>query len=704
MADGVRWMRHGCTVVLTSLLYVCAVAEAAGPVVHAAVVAGDRLIVGGEFTLGAGRSNLASIDLRSGAIETTWIADTDGPVYALELSASGTLVYVGGDFEAVRGTPRANIAAINAGSGNLTEWNPGADGAVRAFAGSAVGRILYAGGDFTVIGGAPRARLASLDTQVNTGSALPWRPDPDGTVHALTLDESGGRLYAGGVFTAIGAQARNGLAALTLTSAAALPWNPAPAAGARVLALRLGDGVLYAGGDFQLDGTEALIAVDTVSGVALDWNPALNGEVRSLAWDAAGARLYAGGTFTQAGGAARSRIAAFRTDASVPEFMAWNPGGDAAIASVEAMLVDAARQLLHVGGELSRIDSVDLDRPLASLDIALPVTELDRESGAYREPGMVELACVPGASACLQICYRDETVPTPPLPPMNCAAGPLTVPVARTTLRFFSEDVDGNREPLRTANYAVDTRPPSVDISLPAGLYGERDDTRVELACVDDQPEFGCAIHYTLDNTPADAGSPAYVGPIVLASLFPDPSIPAEEVDPLRHLAGTVTLRAIAIDGAGNAEPAQSRSYTIDLAAPIVSASVPSGNYVAPLTVTLSCDDGLGSGCAALYYRLDGAEPELDDAGEPVPPARTYSEPLVLETATSLSILALDHASNRRSGLIAVYALTAAEAQSESGVGASGPAFLALLFTGLLGVRLRGKTGSRPGSVGRQRL
>lgn len=692
MTEGIRRMRHGCALVLASLLYIGgAVAEAAGPIVHAAVLAGDRLIVGGEFMLGAGRSNLASIDLRSGAIEAAWIADTDGPVYALELAANGAVVYVGGDFDNVRGTPRANIAAINASSGNLTPWDPGADGAVRAFARSAVGRTLYVGGDFTNIGGAPRAGLASVDTQVNTGSALPWRPDPDGAVHALALDENGGRLYAGGAFVAIGGQARNGLAAIALTSAAALPWNPAPAAGARVLALRLGEGVLYAGGDFQLGGVNALAAVDTASGAVLAWNPAVNGEVRTLARDAAGERLYAGGTFTQAGGAARGRIAAFRTDASVPELMAWNPGGDAAVASIEALLIDAARQLLHAGGELTRIDGTDLDRPLASLDIAPPVTELDPEGGAYREAGMVEFSCTPGAAPCLQICYRDETEATPPLPPMSCAAAPLALPVAETTLRFFSEDVDGNREPPRIASYAVDTQPPSVDISLPAGLYGEDDDTRVELKCVDDQPEFGCAIHYTLDNTPADAGSPEYIGPIVLAGLFPDPSIPAEEVDPLRHLAGTVTLRAIAIDGAGNAEPPRSRSYTIDLAAPLVSASVPNGNYVAPLTVALSCDDGLGSGCAALYYRVDGVEPELDDAGEPVPPARTYRDPLVLESAASLSVLAFDNAGNRRSGLIAVYALTAPEAQSESGVGASGLGWLVLMGGGLLGVAVRGK-------------
>lgn len=666
---------------ILSLLLIGGMANAAGPVVHAAVVAGDQLIVGGEFTLGPGRSNLASIDLRNGTVEAGWSADTDGPVYALELAANGAVVFVGGDFSTVRAIARSNIAAINTASGNVTAWDPGADGAVRAFARSATGRTLYAGGDFNEIGGAPRSHLASLDTQVNTGNAMPWQPQPDAPVYALALEESAGRVYAGGDFTVVGGQIRNGLAALAMSSAAALDWAPVPAAGARLRALRLGDGVLYAGGDFQLAAVNDLAALDIASGATLDWNPGIDGEVRALAWDGAAARLYAGGTFTQAGGAARNRIAGFRGDAAVPELMAWNPGADSAIASIETLLVDTGRQLLHLGGDLSRIDGMDVADPLAQLNIETPETALDRTGGAYREAGMVELACVPGAADCLQVCYRSDG--TIPQVPADCTAGPVTVPVADTTLSFFAEDVDGNREPLRAERFAVDNLAPSIEVSLPEGLYGADANPRVELECVDDQPDFGCTIHYTLDGTEPDANSREYTGPISLASLFPDPSIPANEVDPLRHLAGTVTLRAIAIDGAGNAEPPLSRNYSIDLAAPLVSASAPAGNHVAPLTVSLVCDDGLGSGCAEVFYRLDGAEPELDDTGEPVPPARRYQGPLVLETAASLSILAIDNAGNRRAGLIAVYALTAPGTQSESGVGANGPGWLLVLMAGL---------------------
>lgn len=680
-------------IALFLLLLMAGAVQAAAPVIHAAVVAGDRLIIGGEFVLGPGRSNLASIDLRTGAIQADWLADTDGPVYALELSANGAQVFVGGDFSTVRTASRSNIAAINVATGTPSAWNPGADGAVRALARSANGRILYVGGDFSEIGGAPRARLASLDTQINTGNAMPWRPDADAPVRALALDEAAGRVYAGGDFAVVGGAIRNGLAALTMSSAAALDWAPLPAAGARVRSLRLGDGVLYAGGDFQLGGTDNLAALELQTGNLLPWNPAINGEVRALAWDAAGLRLYVGGAFTQAAGVTRSRIAAFRTDGNAFELMAWNPAGDSAIVSIEALLVDAGRGLLHLGGELTRVDGIDLDEPWTSLDIALPETGLDRAGGAYREAGMVELTCEPGAAACLQICYRSDG--EFPEAPADCAAGPVSLPVANTTLRFFSEDVAGNRERLRTETYAVDNLAPGIEVSLPAGLYGAAADPRVELTCVDDQPEFGCSIHYTLDGTEPDANSPEYSGPISLAALFPDPTIPEDEFDPLLHLTGIVTLQALAIDGAGNAEPPLSRSYFIDLAPPQVSASVPSGNYVAPLTVSLTCNDGAGAGCADMVYRLDGALPELDDAGDPVAPARRYQGPLVLETGSSLSVLALDNAGNQSASIIAVYGLTAPEAQGKSGVGGCSPGEIVLLLVvGLLGIAARGRIGA----------
>jgi hypothetical protein len=267
--------------------------------------------------------------------------------------------------------------------------------------------------------------------------------------------------------------------------------------------------------------------------------------------------------------------------------------------------------------------------------------------------------------------------------PADCAAagdGPLSVAVADTTLRFFSEDADGNREPLRTARYAVDGEAPTTVVSLPAGLYGSDSIADVTLRCDDDHPDFPCTIRYTLDGSEPNDSSPVYQAPISLAALFPDPSIPAEEVDPLLHMAGTVELRVFAVDDAGNRETPQSRVYRIDLAGPRITPSHPGGNYVGQQSISLQCDDGTGSGCASLFYTLNGAQPALDETGAPLPPARRYDGPIVLDSAAALHVLALDLAGNATNGVLGIYAFTAPTAQTRSGVGAlDGAGLLALL-------------------------
>lgn len=54
---------------------------------------------------------------------------------------------------------------------------------------------------------------------------------------------------------------------------------------------------------------------------------------------------------------------------------------------------------------------------------------------------------------------------------------------------------------------------------------------------------------------------------------------------------------------------------TEDLTAPSTTASVAAGLYNTPLNVTLSCDDGAGSGCASSYYSVDGTAPSLPYTG-----------------------------------------------------------------------------------------
>jgi hypothetical protein len=112
------------------------------------------------------------------------------------------------------------------------------------------GSTVYAGGDFSSIGGQPRNGLAALDA--TTGNASSWNPNAThsggvGAVHALSF--SGSTVYVGGGFDHIGGQPRNNLAAVDATSGAATSWNPMP--NDEVRALEFGpDGSLWVGGRF----------------------------------------------------------------------------------------------------------------------------------------------------------------------------------------------------------------------------------------------------------------------------------------------------------------------------------------------------------------------------------------------------------------------------------------------------------------------
>ena len=89
------------------------------------------------------------------------------------------------------------------------------------------GSTVYAGGQFSAVGGQTRDGIAALDA--STGLATAWNPDASangwrGSLKALAV--SGSRVYAGGSFTSIGGQPRAHIAALDAGSPA--PSRPGP--------------------------------------------------------------------------------------------------------------------------------------------------------------------------------------------------------------------------------------------------------------------------------------------------------------------------------------------------------------------------------------------------------------------------------------------------------------------------------------------
>jgi hypothetical protein len=150
---------------------------------------------------------------------------------------------------------------------------------------------------------------------VATGLATAWDPNANSTV--LTIAVDGSTVYAGGIFTIIGGQTRNNIAALDATTGLATAWDAN--ANFDVKSIVVSGSTVYAGGIFDLIGGQTrnrLAALDVTTGLATVWNPNAANTVNSIS--ISGSNIYVGGTFLSMGGQLRNRFAAFTTTITLP--------------------------------------------------------------------------------------------------------------------------------------------------------------------------------------------------------------------------------------------------------------------------------------------------------------------------------------------------------------------------------------------------
>jgi hypothetical protein len=216
----------------------------------------------------------------------------DGAVYAI--AQSGPTVVIGGDFTSISPHgdastvyPVNHIAAFTAGTGDIaTAFAPTINGTVNVVLPGTQPGTVYVGGDFTQIDGST-SHLALIDT--TTGALVPGWTSPSftgpgsPTVNAVAL--SGNRLFVGGVFSAVGGQARQSLVALNPTSGAVDTSYSTPSFSGHHSYQRL------------CVPSESTPCAKTDPGIrALDVNPA-------------GTRLVATGNFTTVGSQTRDQLA-----------------------------------------------------------------------------------------------------------------------------------------------------------------------------------------------------------------------------------------------------------------------------------------------------------------------------------------------------------------------------------------------------------
>ena len=98
---------------------------------------------------------------------------------------------------------------------------------------------------------------------------------------------------------------------------------------------------------------------------------------------------------------------------------------------------------------------------------------------------------------------------------------------------------------------------------------------------------------------------------------------------------------------AGNWSDALSDSILLDATAPVTTAAPGGGVYNATQMVSLTCGDGVGAGCAAIFYTTDGTTPTTA--------SRTYTVPLAVATTTTLKFFATDLAGNSETVKTQIY-------------------------------------------------
>ncbi|GEM_PF-3403682 len=289
---------------------------------------------------GARIPNLSANKITDGSVDAGWTANPDGSVDALELR-DGRL-FVGGSFANIGGRPRANLASLNAGTGEADDWNLSANGRVLALA--AASGFLHVGGEFTTVGDGtsgvePSARQNLARFDLSTRRVNNWRADANKPVFAIVAD--GSRVFVGGAFTSIKGVPREKAAALDVATAAVSGDFFAPQIGVvsgadnTVRALAIANGVLYLGGDFSIlrnHDRQFVGAVDIATGdIVMNWDPNANGRVDAIL--PVGNAVYLGGEFSQVGSFKRNRLAEVASAAgnAAAQVRPWNPNASSAV-------------------------------------------------------------------------------------------------------------------------------------------------------------------------------------------------------------------------------------------------------------------------------------------------------------------------------------------------------------------------------------